>query len=483
MVIFRQDPDSSSGGEPLTSAILLGRPRGLPIAPLVVLAVLIAFGLIAWIGYRAEESMREAHRQSLHAIVSANVSLVQTWLDHRRQDVMEVVEERGVEDAAMELLKARSAHLGPQQGSIQADRARGELARQLKPIENDRQYVGWALLSIDGQVVASNHDELTEQPLPIASDSLEKITTRSATVCRPLRCPISLEREGPLSRGGAAVMCAMAPIVRGGRTEGSLVLLLDPLDRFSEILSVTWVGGTGESYAFDRDGVLLSRSRFEPQLRAAGLLDPDVMIASPLNIAIRVPGVDIATAPINGLASSPSTAATRDQRPLTWMADQATRGSQGENVVGYAGYRGTEVIGAWQWLPEYGIGIATEIEAAEAYSAMRLLKLAYFAVAGLALVSMIGFGILVPARRRWSGRAVLAGRSDRRLGQYHLRQPEEISLPPDLVIRYLEVERATFLAGYRSWMMYFPLLLCKTFDWLQRNSQVSSGVSFKLIWP
>jgi serine/threonine protein kinase len=422
MVISGQDPDSLTGGEPSTSAIPLGRPRSLPIAPIVVGAVLIAFGLIAWIGYRAEGSMRQAHRQSLHAIVSANVSLLQTWLDQRRQDGMGAVEETGAGDAAMELLQTRSAQLGPQRDSIQADRARAELARQLKPIENDRQYVGWALLSIDGQVVASSHAELTGQRLPIASDSLEKITTRSATVCRPLRCPIAFAREGPHSRSGAAVMCAMAPIVRGGRTEGSLALLLDPLDRFSEILSVTWMGDTGESYAFDRNGVLLSRSRFEQPLRAAGMLAPDLAIASPLNIAIRQPGVDISSGQFNSLTSSPSAGAARDERPLTWMADQATRGSQGENVAGYDGYRGTEVIGAWQWLPEYGIGIATEIEANEAYSAMRLLNRAYFAALGLALVSMVGVWILVSARRRLSGRAVLAGRSDRRLGQYHLNE-------------------------------------------------------------
>ena len=90
MVIFRQNPDSASGGEPLTSATPLGRPRGLPIAPIVVVAVLIAFGLIAWIGYRAEESMRQAHRQSLQAI-QLREKQTQNWQPLRQENKHKII--------------------------------------------------------------------------------------------------------------------------------------------------------------------------------------------------------------------------------------------------------------------------------------------------------------------------------------------------------------------------------------------------------
>ncbi len=296
----------------------------------------------------------------------------------------------------------------------EADHDRAELARQLRGIENDEPYIGWVLLSVDGQVVASGERGLVGQRLPIPADSLEKLTARSATVCRPLPCPVPLSPDGPLSRRGGAVMCAMAPIIRGGRTEGSLAILLDPLDHFSKILAVTWMGRTGESYAFDRDGVLVSQSRFEQLLRAAGALDADVEVASPLNITIRDPGRDLSSDTVQGTALQ--------QRPLTWMADQATRGSKGENVTGYDGYRGTKVVGAWEWLPEYGIGVATEIEAHEAYSSLRVLKRTYFVALALTILSIAGSWILVSLRRRRGGRAVLAGRSDRRLGPYQLTE-------------------------------------------------------------
>jgi hypothetical protein len=40
-------------------------------------------------------------------------------------------------------------------------------------------------------------------------------------------------------------------------------------------------------------------------------------------------------------------------------------------VDGYRNYRGVEVVGAWAWLPEYGMGVATEVEAEEAFARLR----------------------------------------------------------------------------------------------------------------
>ncbi len=65
------------------------------------------------------------------------------------------------------------------------------------------------------------------------------------TVCRPFRSPVPLSETGPLSRADGPVMCAMAPLTSGARTVGSLALLMDPLGRFSELLSVARTGDHG----------------------------------------------------------------------------------------------------------------------------------------------------------------------------------------------------------------------------------------------
>jgi serine/threonine-protein kinase len=79
----------------------------------------------------------------------------------------------------------------------------------------------------------------------------------------------------------------------------------------------------------------------------------------------------------------------------------------------YRNYRGTEVVGAWRWLPDHGIGIGVEVSAAEAYAPLRYLTFAFWAVFSLA---MIGVGVAILswlfAERAW--------REGRHLGPYRI---------------------------------------------------------------
>ncbi len=77
------------------------------------------------------------------------------------------------------------------------------------------------------------------------------------------------------------------------------------------------------------------------------------------------------------------------------MAEQATRGATGSNVSGYNSYLGVPVIGSWRWLPQYNIGIATEMQYAEAYSTMRILRNAF--MGALIVVALAGIGVSLPA--------------------------------------------------------------------------------------
>ena len=98
------------------------------------------------------------------------------------------------------------------------------------------------------------------------------------------------------------------------------------------------MGRTGETYAFDRRGTLISQSRFEDQLRTAGLLDSNPLVTSPLNIEVRDPGVN--------LTLGETTSVRRDLQPLTLMADQATRGGTGDNISGLQ--RLSRSAGCWR---------------------------------------------------------------------------------------------------------------------------------------
>jgi serine/threonine protein kinase len=102
------------------------------------------------------------------------------------------------------------------------------------------------------------------------------------------------------------------------------------------------------------------------------------------------------------------------------MAASALMGEEGSDVQGYSNYRGVEVVGAWTWLPEYGMGVASEVAASEAFRTLYLLRQAFIVLFLLLVLS--GLGILVFTL--WVETLQASIRRDavalRRLGQYVL---------------------------------------------------------------
>ncbi|HEV3006264.1 MAG TPA: serine/threonine-protein kinase [Pirellulales bacterium] len=181
-------------------------------------------------------------------------------------------------------------------------------------------------------------------------------------------------------------------------------------DELRDILSHARTGRTGEAYAFDRDGLMLTESRFNQQLMAAGLI-PDAPDAhSAATVQIRDPGGDLTR---GHLPARPLAA-----RPLTWMASHAVAGENGFDLDGYRDYRGVTVVGAWKWLPAHAFGVATEVDYEEAYAPLWYRDVAFGI--GLALLGVASAVIL----QSWTSIARLRRevRASRRLGQYTLKE-------------------------------------------------------------
>ncbi len=84
----------------------------------------------------------------------------------------------------------------------------------------------------------------------------------------------------------------------------------------------------------------------------------------------------------------------------------------------YTDSRGVEVIAAWRWLDEHGLGIAIKLNAVEAYAPLRYLRIAFGIVFGALLVAVLA--------ALASGLSVLRLRSEiggqRKLGAYRLER-------------------------------------------------------------
>jgi serine/threonine protein kinase len=199
-----------------------------------------------------------------------------------------------------------------------------------------------------------------------------------------------------------------------GVVAGALALIINPDREFTRMLSVARSGESGETYAFDQHGLLLSRSRFDDQLRELGLLDP-TNTSSALNLRLHDPGGDLS----KGYKPASDESASRE---LTRIVAAAVAGQDGVDAQPSRDYRGINVVGAWRWLPEHGFGVATQIDAAEAYKPLRVLQVV-FVLLFLLLVLCACIMFLFSYRDVvWRQRLDEAELKLKRLGQYTLEQ-------------------------------------------------------------
>ena len=89
-----------------------------------------------------------------------------------------------------------------------------------------------------------------------------------ATVSRPMPSIVPLpDRKGRL-RVGVPTMFSGAPLLDAQKqVVAGLFLRLRPEKDFTEILNTAQFGDTGETYAFDKQGLMLSSSHFDQQLK------------------------------------------------------------------------------------------------------------------------------------------------------------------------------------------------------------------------
>src|SRR5262249_43645742 len=153
---------------------------------------------------------------------------------------------------------------------------------------------------------------------------------------------------------------------------------------------------------FDQSGLMLSESRFTTELAQLGLILDQGVARSQLALTIRDPGAN--------LVAGRKAVGPRNEQPLTRMAASAVQGKSEIDVTGYRNYRGVPVVGAWTWLPNYGMGVATEVEVTEAYRSRYILRRAFwslFALLAASSVLILFFTMMVARTERAAQHAVL----------------------------------------------------------------------------
>ncbi|HWB09007.1 MAG TPA: serine/threonine protein kinase [Pirellulales bacterium] len=377
---------------------------------------IIVHCVIGWeLHTRMEAAIKTTMAGQLHAILDADVAALRLWLHAQQASAQAAADGRRAARLAERLIE-RSHEPGVLPLALAGAPEAAELREALAPAMRQHGYLGFLVADRARRTVAASQDALVgTDVLGEHAQAIDRVLAGESIVAPPFPSEVLLPDEQGRMRANLPTMFAAAPI-RDEQKQviGLLLLRMRPADEFTRILNVARFGQSGETFAFDRSGLLLSQSRFDDELKHLGLLPDRQDATSVLNLALKDPGAD--------LTSGERPAARRDEQLLIRLAAEAAQHQSGVDVDGYRDYRGVPVIGAWTWLSEYGFGVGTEVDRAEAYRSLAILKIAFWVLFVLLLASALaifGFTIVLARLRRSMRQAAIEARQ---LGQYSLEE-------------------------------------------------------------
>ncbi len=335
----------------------------------------IAFALLTLLGgllleRAVSRALEQGLEEDLRTIRDSNVGALQEWMHAQEQTASLTAAEAGAREAILEMIKVSRGNVGSKE--LFAHPSQSRLHTLVAPTLKHWEFDAYVVVA-DGRIVGALQESAVYQKVnPERLGVLKKLNAGQSILTRPL--PGNTKGESP-------AMWVASPVRDDkGDVVGALAFRIDPHKSFTRILKTAQFGGSGETYAFDRTGLMLSSSRFDKQLHKLGILEEGH--ESLLTIKIREPLEENTKK-----GSQPGR-----EGPLTAAVHSAAQGNTAVNIDGYLDYRGVEVVGAWTWLPNYSMGIVTELDKEEAYISVEVIRtttrllVAFLLLASLSIV-------------------------------------------------------------------------------------------------
>lgn len=369
----------------------------------VAAGLLLAALLGVWIYAGVRNALIELAAASLRSLVANQATTTETWIVEKRLNVQRWASDPRVVAAAEELLA--EAERGSDAAAAACRGQRG--ARLIATVDLLRQEELAAavhLIDRNGRVLAARDTlkcghMLDAQRRAVFDPVFAGGTRFTGSLDEGERIGVA---SGP--RREVPKVWIAAP-VRDAR--GAVIAVLDigkPANaRFSKLFEAARLGETGEIYAFDAKGRLLSESRFRETLEDMGLVRHGE--SSILRVELNDPDAGGAAPQPTRLIAAALAALARPDGPRA-----------GELLQPYGDYLGKPVVGAWRWLDEFGFGIAVEVADAEAFAPLLRLERA-FVLLGVGIGAAV-FGLVVALLR--IRRMEIETQEAKRVGNYEL---------------------------------------------------------------
>lgn len=397
----------TSAGRTITRTGALLR-RNVWLWPLLAVLALSAVGYSVSQSIRA--TMKHSIRSELQTLLNVQTSMLETWLRVQQAGALSEANDRQVREAVEQLVQFDES---PPADAKALPELMAQLTRDLSPGMTSHDFVGYFVTNREQKILASSSPELVGMTIAEFETFIARALDGRPMVSPPFPGVSMMKDDKGHIRTGVPTMFVSAPVRDNGfQVVGAIAFRIRPEREFTRILQLGQIGDSGETYAFDKSAQMVSNSRFDDDLILLGLLPDQEGARSLLHLSIKDPGGNMLT----GFRPK----VRRSELPMTKMAASAIAGESGSDVEGYADYRGVPVVGAWKWLPEFDMGVATEVDRDEAYRPLTIVQWMFtgiYILLGICSIAIYIFSLVVARMQREAQRNAIEAKQ---LGQYVL---------------------------------------------------------------
>ncbi|QIZ78758.1 response regulator [Ferrimonas lipolytica] len=328
----------------------------------------------------AERQTHSSIEYSLNTLLTSTHQRMSVWVDYELNSLERVGNNRELVSLVERLLRTPRDH-----DSLVASPLQAQIRQFFAEREREPGSFGFFVISPDKVSISSRRDDNIGDINVIdqtRSELLEQVLAGKSVFIPPLRSDVFFDDvSASTQKQKPPTMFFAAPLVdNSGRIIAIITKRVDFDGVFSNILSAGFIGHSGETYAVDRNGILMSNVRFENQLRQLGLIDPEQHAS--LNVRVADPGQNLV---VKGGVSEADAS-----WPLTYMAQQISQKNSGNSLDGYRDYRGVQVVGSWLWDDLLGVGLVAEIDVEESFALLNIFKVALWSILFFSLILILG---------------------------------------------------------------------------------------------
>lgn len=332
----RRDLSTFIGHNPVVLLAIIG----------IILLCVISQVMLKQIHQRQEKLVQNHLESTLNSLSK----LLATWQDQHAAAIQVITDTRRGRDAILGVLRDRG----------QNPVTNGVLKEVVLPVMEPLGYEGYSVFTADRFLIAATSAGYVGRyvNVPQTAEVMDRALAGQTAISRPIAADKTI--SGPRGdRPPGSLFQMMCITVRGDTREllGYFCFRFDPHTAFFPIFASAMSGESGELYAINRDGKLVTPSRFTTG-------------SPPLSLAAVVPGTD---------------------GQFSLAARKLLKGEPLHPGTAYPDYRGVPVVGATRWLDAMNIGLISEQDYAEAFGPYRAARdvIVALSLSGIALLVLL----------------------------------------------------------------------------------------------